>query len=182
MTEIIRGADISSCGKFRYSLERRWSLGTDRSLVLMANPSDADASVDDPTIRNLIKWHRSWGYGGFIAVNINPRRSRKPDVALGWLAQELRTCGDGVSEALVANHQAIRVAAHGPSIVLVAYGVLKDWVRPVAAGVVETIRSANKAAPFYCLGLTACGDPKHPMARGVHRIPDSIRPIPWSQK
>jgi hypothetical protein len=33
--------------------------------------------------------------------------------------------------------------------------------------------------PEPILGATADGSPKHPLARGVHRVPDDRQPLVW---
>lgn len=32
---------------------------------------------------------------------------------------------------------------------------------------------------FLCLGKTLSGAPKHPLARGKHRVPSDFKPVPW---
>lgn len=57
MSDIKRSAWISSCGRYRYSLTRDWKRegDFDRTCVfVILNPSTADGSVDDPTIRKCI--------------------------------------------------------------------------------------------------------------------------------
>ena len=45
-------AVISECGLYRYRLERQ-TAGAGSTLVVMVNPSTADAEQDDATIRKL---------------------------------------------------------------------------------------------------------------------------------
>jgi hypothetical protein len=44
----------------------------------MFNPSTADDKKDDPTIRRLIGFAKSWGYGGIYVGNIYAYRSTSP--------------------------------------------------------------------------------------------------------
>lgn len=70
-------ATISECGKYRYRLGRRW--GDGRPLVfVMLNPSTADASDDDPTIRRCIGFARSHGYNAIDVVNLYAWRATDP--------------------------------------------------------------------------------------------------------
>lgn len=50
------GAVISDCGQYRYALSRGgWMGGKGTVLFVMLNPSTADASEDDPTIRRCVR-------------------------------------------------------------------------------------------------------------------------------
>ena len=44
----------------------------------MLNPSKADASIDDPTLRRCIGFAKSWAFGSLIVINLFVYRSSKP--------------------------------------------------------------------------------------------------------
>lgn len=71
-------AFLSDCRKFRYWLIRVW----DESLPMMANigcnPSTADETVDDPTIRKDMGFARRLGFGGLLKLNVGAFRATKP--------------------------------------------------------------------------------------------------------
>ncbi len=70
-------AELSPCGIYRYTLTREWEDG--RCVAwLMFNPSTADATEDDATIRKCIGFSKRWGYGRMIVVNLYAVRSRDP--------------------------------------------------------------------------------------------------------
>lgn len=72
-----RSAVISACGFYRYSLTRRWS--EDQLLYwIMLNPSTADASKDDPTIRKCIGFAKHNGFGGIRIFNLFAWRATDP--------------------------------------------------------------------------------------------------------
>ena len=74
-----RTATIS--GVYRYLLEREWATGKKAVFVLL-NPSTADATKDDPTIRRCIGFAQRWGLGGVAIVNLFAFRSTSPSVMM----------------------------------------------------------------------------------------------------
>jgi hypothetical protein len=77
MRAMERGAVLSDCGKFRYRLSRRWEVGYLMPFVML-NPSTADASQDDPTIRKCIGFAERHGYAGIEVVNLYAYRATQP--------------------------------------------------------------------------------------------------------
>lgn len=73
-----KSAIISSCGKYRYRLERTWDTSKWVMMFIMLNPSIADAEIDDPTIRRCIGFAESWWYGWIIVWNLFPFRATNP--------------------------------------------------------------------------------------------------------
>lgn len=71
-------AVISECGHYRYRLTRDLERDGPNMLWVMLNPSTADGDVDDPTIRRLMKFTQSWGYGSLTVVNLYAFRATKP--------------------------------------------------------------------------------------------------------
>jgi len=71
-------AIISEDGKYRYQLSRIWDEEKPKVLFIMLNPSTADADVDDPTIRRVVNFSKSWGYGGVFVGNLYAYRSTDP--------------------------------------------------------------------------------------------------------
>ena len=91
-----RGADISPCGKYRYSLWRDWDWQgfANRVMFVGLNPSTADATNDDPTIRRCVRFATDWGFGGLVMVNLFAYRATDPDTALP------KAAADGVKGAI----------------------------------------------------------------------------------
>lgn len=164
----LAGAVLSDDRLHRYWLWRVWDRSRPILVTCMFNPSDADERKDDPTISNLCKFARRWGYGGVLVINLHSIRSPDPRVVRSMSPQ--RRWGDAQHHALA---HAISLAEEQDTPILVAWGGLAapDDVRPFA--------EAAAGLEFVCLGLTSAGAPKHPMARGVHRIPDDQQPLPY---
>lgn len=71
-------AVLSDCGRYRYSLERRWADHPRYVLWLMLNPSTADATKNDATIRRCMRFAKDWGYGGILVANLYAWRATHP--------------------------------------------------------------------------------------------------------
>ena len=74
-------AIISDCGKYRYHLHRHIGMGGRGSCCfVMLNPSTADATLDDPTIRRCIGYAKSLGCDSLEVVNLFAYRSTDPAI------------------------------------------------------------------------------------------------------
>lgn len=179
----IRGeAEISACGKYRWTLRRYWHAGP-YVCWIMLNPSTADAAKDDPTIREVIRRSRSWGFQGLIVVNIFPFRSSKPADCRKWFAQ--RQDSAEVDNALERNRDIVLEVAQGADRVIAAWGAA-SWCAYYADSIADQVRGfdpwGEPVRQIECLGTTQDGSPKHPLARGTHRIPRDQTPIIFEPK
>lgn len=143
-------------GPYRYTLSRVWDEAGDRACFVMLNPSTADASVDDPTIRSCRRLARVFGCGGFVAVNLFAWRAT--DVA-DLVAAHRR--GDDVVGPL--NDEAIVRAAPSARMIVAAWGAnaVRDFVRARAEQVLATVLPAGRT--IYCLSRLRDGHPQHPL-------------------
>lgn len=140
-------------GPYRYLLGRRWGLGS-RVLWVMLNPSTADASEDDPTIRRCVGFSKAWGFASLEVVNLFALRSTKPS---GLLDHEDPFGPVNLEHIYLASLQAEQVVC--------AWGQHSARVRQL----VNTYRPevldmlyANERE-LVCLGRTKRGDPRHPL-------------------
>lgn len=145
-----RDAVISDCGKYRYLLRRTWDHAKPRALLVMLNPSTADASVDDATIRSCIRLCREMGYGSFEVVNL-----------MAWRATDPKELPMQPSQAMGPNNpRTIEAAVVRCDIVICAWGA-HPYATRFAPGVLDIVRLNRPAA--YCFGTTKSGAPKHPL-------------------
>ena len=91
-----RGADISEDGRYRYVLWRDGLVGDDdrACLFIMLNPSTADATKDDPTIRKCIGFCKRWGYGQLFVVNLFAFRTTDPKWLLSGAVDPVGPCNN----------------------------------------------------------------------------------------
>jgi hypothetical protein len=78
VTRYAGGAVID--GSHRYRLWRAWPMvgASLRVCFVMLNPSTADGSHDDATIRKCMAYARRWGYAGIEVVNLYSFRTTNP--------------------------------------------------------------------------------------------------------
>jgi len=143
-------AVISDCGKYRYLLRRAWDHAKPRALLIMLNPSTADARQDDATIRSCVRLLTGLGYGSMEVVNL-----------MAWRATNPKDIPDKPSMAMGGdNPRVIEAAVSRCDVVICAWGA-----HPYAArfknGVLDIIQLSRPAA--YCFGKTKAGAPKHPL-------------------
>lgn len=152
------GAVISDCGRYRYTLEREWMTGEGTCLFVMLNPSTADASEDDPTIRRCIGFAQRWGYQRLTVGNLFAFRATDPRK----LVQVKDPGGPD-------NHLHLgRLAAEADRVVA-AWGAFPAAGQDYLAAVLSEVDS-----DLVCLGTTKNGSPRHPLyVRG------DFEPIPY---
>jgi len=75
---VIKTATFSECGLFRYTLGRAWDQTKPLVVFVGLNPSTADETDDDPTIRRCMGFAKAWGYGQLCMVNLFSFRATKP--------------------------------------------------------------------------------------------------------
>lgn len=144
-----RSAVISDCGTWRYRLDRRWADGPS-ALFVMLNPSTADGTEDDPTIRRCVGFARREGCGSLTVVNQFAYRATSPDELMRVSVERRRGPGNRASWDMAL--------AEEPELIVAAWG---NWFH---AG-------TKRGGPWrfepclnvQALGVTRIGDPCHPL-------------------
>ncbi len=155
---MIRSADISECGRYRWSLRRSWQIwergehvqGMGVCCFVMLNPSTADGEQDDPTIRRCIGFCRSWGYDILSVRNLFAWRATDPRELFNTNTATGGHRGD--TELL---------AAATADMLVVAWGAGVPFGRDEQA--LELFKTHFPGVPLYCLGTTKHGHPRHPL-------------------
>lgn len=140
-----------------------------RIVFALINPSDADAFEPDPTVTNCCTFSRRWSGDVTEVCNLNAFRSPYPTDL------KKRACGQRGDDPV--NDAEILAACTGAHLVIAGWGNdggLDFRDRKVLAMLRE------HGIQLHHLGLTQSGFPKHPLARGKHRIAADFVPQEWS--
>ena len=73
-----KGAELSICRCYRYSLWRLWDTSKPSVLFIGLNPSTADEYEDDPTLSKCMQYAANWEYGGVYMANLFAFRATQP--------------------------------------------------------------------------------------------------------
>ncbi|KKL68264.1 hypothetical protein LCGC14_2126710 [marine sediment metagenome] len=154
------GAEFSACGKYRYKLWRMWERSKPAVLFVMLNPSTANRTTNDPTIRRCIRFAQLWGYGRLLICNLFAFRSTAPD--------NLLVVDDPTGPA---NMDTIAAVAKSADYIVLA------WGNPHRKLLLRAQLLSNKLCATYtcyCLGTTEAGHPRHPLY-----MPYTAQPQAW---
>jgi hypothetical protein len=167
----VTSAQLSTDGVHRFNLVRQWRENAPRVCWIMLNPSTADATVDDHTIRKCIGFTRSFmtggdafgtRYGSLEVVNLFAYRATRPKD----LKQQLPERAIGP-----CNDYAILDACNRARLVICAWGVHGTWLG--RNGAVKKLLRERGWRP-QCLCLSKDGHPMHPLTLGYN-----LKPIPF---
>lgn len=143
--------------KYRFRLWRALDpiLGNKRRMVwVMANPSTATATANDPTVATITGRARKEGFGVVDVVNLCPVRSTDPEQV-----PPLTPALSGVNERNLAY---LRVAIERADMTAVGWGRVGEtigggsWLN-AARPMLATLRGV------FCVARTASGAPRHPL-------------------
>lgn len=143
-------AIFSDCRTWRYRLERTWAPELPRAAFILLNPSTADETNDDPTIRRCIGYAKAWGYGGLVLGNIFALRSTDPAALYGH--------PDPVGPD---NDMHLMAIAESSSAIVCGWGA-HGVERKRGARVLEMIRQ-GPGRRAMALKMTKGGQPGHPL-------------------
>lgn len=143
--ETLKNAIFSTCRDYRYVLWRQWTKGC--SVVFIGlNPSTADETKDDPTIRRCISYAKEWGYSGIFMLNLFAYRCTNPK-ELRLVEHPIGIENDRYLEKYLSI--SLNIACWGTG------GLQENRGQKV----IELLGREN----LMCLGQTKDGHPKHPL-------------------
>lgn len=161
LSSAARVCQFSPCRRYRYTLWREWDmLNSTYLMVIGLNPSTADETQDDPTIRRCIDFAKRWGYGALCMTNLFAWRDTQPS--------NMKTAENPAGEE---NQHHMLSCAPGAGVVLAAWGkhgrfrhqdlTVSQWLSSIGV-------------QLYCLRQNKDGSPEHPLY-----IPANTKPVPF---
>jgi len=150
--------------EYRYSLTRKWDESKPTLGWIMLNPSTADETDEDPTIRRCVGFAKDWGFGSITVGNLFALRATNPD--------ELREHHDPVGGP---NDDYLRALCDSTDKVVAAWGA--------KGSLLERGREVGEMldVDLYVLDTTKDGHPVHPLYQPKDTEPElwnvrSLRP------
>lgn len=148
--------------RYRYTLWRQWeqdygelteysptTMRDGFAMFIGLNPSTADETKDDPTIRRCVAFAKSWGYRALCMTNLFAFRATDPKVMLA-----------DVSPVGIDNNHYLLTLGGQAEIVVAAWGTHgKHGDRDL--DVIELFK--NTGIELHHLGLNQNQTPKHPL-------------------
>ena len=153
--------DAVDARRYRYWLHRELpATGKEGLVFVMLNPSTANASEDDPTIRRCMDFGRRWGFRELTVVNLFALRATDP-------ADLLRHGSEAVGER---NDDMLRWVRRRATMIVAGWGNNGTHLNRDAA-VLPIIQ------PTMALRVTQQGCPAHPLY-----LPATAQPSPYEAR
>ena len=154
----LRGAIFSKDRRHRFQLWRIWNSSKPFVLWVMHNPSTANETEDDATIRRIIDFSKRWGYGGIYVGNLFSLRATDPKDLKRYSAEELQPL-----EQMSHLNQMKKFC----SLHVLAYGNPFD----------KSFKPEMFDEDWHCLKKTNLGNPFHPLY-----LKSNLQPIKFNEQ
>lgn len=177
-TDDVRRTIFSDCRTYRYTLWRDWKTQADLldpktsrsgrwpdnsyAMFIGLNPSTADETLDDPTIRRCIGFAKRWNFAGLLMTNLFAYRATFPK---DMKAQERAVGMDNITWILRG--------AKDASIIVAAWGTHGSF-RHQDLVVFNYLKYLAPDKKLMCLRTTKDGFPEHPLY-----VPYDTVPVPF---
>ena len=126
------------------------------AMFIGLNPSTADETNDDNTVRRCIKYAQNWGYAGLCMTNLFAFRARSPEV--------MKAAKDPIGPD---NDRTLADMAECAGVIVAAWGVHGIHL--------NRDKEVRKILPhLHYLRLTKEGFPGHPLF-----LPKELKPVQW---
>lgn len=142
-----KDAIIDSSGTYRYMLMRHWGEGKRFVNFILLNPSTADHTEDDPTVRSCISIAQNNGFDGLYITNTFAFRATLPT--------DLKKSSDPFGPE---NEKFLKKYNDLCDMTIVAWGNHGSFL-----GGAEKVLEIFQDVPLHCLVQNKSGFPKHPL-------------------
>ena len=153
------GAVLSDDREYRYRLTRTWDTAKPTLAFIMLNPSTADETENDPTIRRCLGYAKDWGYGSLVVGNLFAYRTPEPS--------QLRNHPNPVGPE---NDDHLRRICDDAEMVVAAWGTDGD-LHDRDCEVADLLDVS-----LYALNTTKHGHPNHPLYQPKDAEPEVYDP------
>jgi hypothetical protein len=179
---------VPAIKQFRTLLTRRWGGSDGRNFVLwvMLNPSTATGVRNDPTLKAIIEMTHNMGYNALRVVNLVTYRTSIPSQLYAWLDKQKEPQGAYLDKCANLIWFQIQLAsevilAHGQHVLVKRR---EPWHRVLLRTQAQLVYKFTVDAGHVplCVGVNRDGSPRHPLARGGHRVPRDVIPQPFTMR
>jgi len=147
-----QGAEFSEDRKYRYNLWRIWDESKPYVMFIGLNPSTANETEPDPTIKSVIRIATNNGYGGVFMMNCFPLVSSDPIALYEFYATEI------FHSHFLTNNVRLKQVSERCESVVAAWGnfdIVKDTERDK--------QLMDMFPDMMALKINKNGSPKHPL-------------------
>lgn len=141
---IEQSAVFSPCRRYRYELWRRWATGPFVQFIGL-NPSTADETNNDPTVRRCIDFAKRWGFSALCMTNAFSFRATDPE--------DMKAEPEPIGPE---NDKTLTATAASAGLIIAAWGVHGSHLD-------RESQLTTMIPGLHCLGITKAGNPKHPL-------------------
>ena len=153
----------------RFTLERTELGGEKRVAFVMLNPSTANDTTNDPTLRRCIGFAKREGAKSLRVGNLFADRATKPSALLDLY--------DDASRPTDAEFASLDWALEGADLVIAGWGAHTGKLGRLVHERVDAILEGllRRTDVLHCLGFTKAHEPRHPLY-----LPASAPLAPWA--
>lgn len=142
---------MSPCGLYRFRLERDLEQPGPVAAIIGVNPSTADATIDDATIRKDKGFGQRLGWSRIIKGN-----------KFAYRATDIKALREVREPVGPENDAHLRQIMQDADIVVAAWGPLGKLPKPLRRRWRTVCRIAEEAGkPLWCFGTAQDGQPRH---------------------
>lgn len=150
------GAEFSPDRQYRYCLWRIWDSSKPMIMFIGLNPSTANETSDDPTIRRVKRFASDWGYGGVYMMNLFAFVTAYPE--------ELKKCNNPLGD----NDYWLKKISSKCDRIIFAWGSFLE-AQERSKQVVEMFLNGE------ALIINTNGSPRHPLYVKSNTVPVPFR-------